>query len=208
MTLRWVLPLLLLILVFGPGAYAEEEEFGERPLDGIMVEALETYRNPKTSQLSFDLSLWPFNAYYTGFGINAGYIYYLNKTWAWEVANISYVYSVEKGLTSDLAQNYYVNPVQIERMTYTMITNLEYYHSYGKFILAKEYIRYFRSAFLFGGGMVTTNKQSYIAGSLGLKFEVYVNDVFSWKIEVRDLITAQSGVTNNVAFSLGTSYGF
>lgn len=202
------------VLASGPVSSAqteselEGESFAERPLDGVTIEALETYRNPKDTQVTFDFSLWPFNAYYTGFGINGGFIYVLDKTYAWEVVNASYVYSVEKGLTSELAQNYFVNPIQIERMTYTLASNLQYYHSYGKFILLKEYIRYFRSALMGGLGMVATNKQSHIALSVGWKFEVYINDTFSWKLEVRDLITTQSGVTNNVAFSLGTAYSF
>src|SRR5258708_2387143 len=64
---------------------ADDDEFKERPLDGVTIEALETYRNPKNSQLTFDLSMLPFNAYYTGFGINAAYIYILNKTYATEL---------------------------------------------------------------------------------------------------------------------------
>jgi outer membrane beta-barrel protein len=211
-------------LVFAPSVYAQDEEevieetskpaeisegsFVERPLDGVTIEALETYRNPKSSQLTFDLSMLPFNAYYTGFGIHGGYIWIFDKTWAWEVLNGSYVYSVEKGLTSELAQNYAVAPEKIERINFTAVSNIQYYHSYGKFILFKEYIRYFRSAFLLGGGGVLTNNQGYVAGLLGWKFEVYVNDTFSWKLEVRDMITLQNGVTNNVAFSLGTAYSF
>jgi outer membrane beta-barrel protein len=216
--MKFILVSIAILLAFSLDTFAEEnptsssnsssEEFKERPLDGVVIEALETYRNPKTSQLTFDLSLLPFNAYYTGFGINAGYIYVFDKTWAWEVANGSYIYSVEKGLTSELAQNHGVSPEQIERMTMTVQSNLQYYHSYGKFILLKEYIRYFRSAFLFGVGMAQTSKKSYIGPSLGWKFEVYVNDTFSWKLEVRDLLTFQSGLTNNVAFSLGTAYSF
>lgn len=185
----------------------DDEEFKERPLDGVTIEALETYRNPKQSQLTFDLSMLPFNAYYTGFGINAAYIYVLNKTWAAEMTG-AYIYSVEKGLTSELAQNHAVQPESIERIQSIVAANAIYYHSYGKFILLKEYIRYFRSGFLGGAGYVITNTTGYVAASLGWKFEVYVNDVFSWKIEVRDLITAQKGVTNNVAFSLGTAYSF
>jgi len=189
-------------------AELSEESFVERPLDGVTIEALETYRNPKSSQLTFDLSILPFNAYYTGFGINGGYIWIFDKTWAWEVLNGSYIYSVEKGLTSELAQNYAVAPERIERITFTAASNIQYYHSYGKFIFAKEYIRYFRSAFMLGVGGVQTNDKSYIAGSLGWKFEVFVNETFSWKLEVRDLITLQKGVTNNVGFSLGTAYSF
>jgi outer membrane beta-barrel protein len=185
----------------------DDSDFKERPLDGVTIEALETYRNPKNSQLTFDVSMLPFNAYYTGFGINAAYIYVINKTWAAEMTG-AYIYSVEKGLTSELAQNYAVNPESIERIQTTVAGNAIYYHSYGKFILLKEYIRYFRSGFLLGAGYVITNTTGYVAGSLGWKFEVYVNDVFSWKFEIRDLITAQKGVTNNVAFSLGTAYSF
>src|SRR4051794_36845015 len=69
-----------------------EESFGPRPLDGVVVEALETYRNPKTNQIGLNLGVWPFNAYYTGFSLTGAYTYFFDKTYAWEVAQGSYLY--------------------------------------------------------------------------------------------------------------------
>lgn len=185
-----------------------EEKFGTRPLDGVIVEALESYRNPKKSQLGFDLGYWPFNSYYTGFSVNVGYTYFLDKTYAWEVVQASYIYSVEKQLTSELADSYGVNPVKIERAEYALSSNLIYYLSYGKFIFLKEYIRYFRSGLIGGVAMVASNKQTEVGPSLGWRFEVYVNDNFSWKFDLRDYVTITGEVTNNVAFNLGAAYSF
>lgn len=185
-----------------------EEQYGTKPLDGVIVEALESYRNPKTNQVSFDLGIWPFNAYYNGFSVNAGYTYFVNKTLAWEVLDGSYLYTVDKNLTSQLAQNYGVNPVQIERLNYVISSNAIYFHSYGKFILAKEYIRYFRSGAMGGVGLVSSNKNTNVAASIGWRFEVYTNDNFSWKLDIRDFISLSSDLTNNLAFNLGTAYSF
>lgn len=211
MRLLVILSLTLSLFLHIPSAYAEgkaEESFGPRPLDGVVIEALETYRNPKVNQLGLNLGVWPFNAYYTGFSLTGDYTYLFDKTYAWEVVQGTYLYTVDKNLTSQLAQNYGVNPIRIERINYALSSNILYYHSYGKFILLKEYIRYFRSAFLGGVGLVSTNFQSNVALSLGWKFEVHVNDAYSWNVDIRDLMTFSGEITNNVAFNFGAAYSF
>jgi outer membrane beta-barrel protein len=214
-SLRFVIFLLVAIAppLWSSHVRAEEsgervESFKPRPLDGVLIDAVETYINPKSSQLTFDLGFWPFNAYYTGFSLNVGYTKYFNKTIAWEVLNGSYLYSVDKNLTSQLAETYGVNPEQIERLNFALSSSLIYVHSYGKFIFLKEYIRYFRSGFLGGLGLLATNKKSDVAIGLGWRFEVYVNDSVSWKLELRDLIALNNDFTNNAAFTLGAAIGF
>jgi hypothetical protein len=180
---------------------------GVQPLDGVNIEAIETYQNPKTQQLDFGLSVLPLDPYYNGFAIDLGYSVYFGKTFSWQVANIDYVYGVDKGLTSQLAQNYSVQPQRIERLNLVASSNFQFVHAYGKFVFLKEYIRYFRSALLLGPAFVRSNLRSSVGANLGWRFEVFVNNDFSWVLQIRD-IYAPGTINNNVAFGLGTAYGF
>jgi hypothetical protein len=168
---------------------------------------VETYQNPKRNQIDFGLSVLPLNPYFNAFGIDLAYTYYFNKTYSWQVLDMDYFYTVNTGLTSQLAENYAVNPQTIERLSFMVSSNIQYVLAYGKFIFAKQYIRYFRSALLFGPTFASSNKEASVGGNLGLRFEVFVNDDFSWVAQLRD-IYVPSNIGNNLAFILSTAYGF
>jgi hypothetical protein len=180
---------------------------GPRPMDGVFVEAVETYSGSKSQQIDFGLSTFPLDPYYNGFGIDLAYAYFFNKTYAWQVINVDYVFGVDKGLRSQLAQNWGVQPQSIEQIAYIVSTSLEYLPVYGKFISFKEYIRYFRSAFFGGPAFVATNQQSTVGLNLGWRLEAYVNSSFAWNFQLRDVYVF-GGLGNNMALVLGTSYGF
>lgn len=190
-------------------SFAEEEKIGEKPLDGITIEALETYLNPKKHQLDFGLGLWPLNPYFNGFSVDVGYNIVFSRTSTWEVLRGSYVYTVNKGLTSELADNYNVDPKsQIERPDFILSTDYKYTISYGKFILNQTHIRYFRSHLIAGVAYAHTNKNQVLGIDLGWGVETFVNDDFSWKFELRDYIASIGSSTNNLIISLGTGYAF
>lgn len=185
----------------------EKVPVGVQPLDGVKIEALETYQNPKRQQLDFGLLVLPLDPYYNGFGIDLGYTRYFDKTYSWQILDINYIYSVNKGLTSQLAENYNVNPTSIERLTFIVSTNLEYVIAYGKFVFLSNHIRYFRSSLVVGPAYATSNKRGTVGLNLGFRFETFVNDDFSWVFQIRD-VYAPSNIDNNLAFVLGTAYGF
>ena len=180
---------------------------GLHPLDGVNIEAVETYQNPKKQQIDFGLAVLPLDPYYNGFAIDLGYNYYFGKTYSWQILDVNYIYSVNKGLTSQLAQTYGVNPKSIERLTFIVSSNIQYVHAYGKFVFMKEVIRYFRSSVVFGPAYVTSNKRGTVGFNLGWRFETFVNDDFSWILQIRD-VYAPSNIDNNLIISLGSSYGF
>ena len=190
-----------------PGRAATNPTPGLQPLDGVNIEAIETYQNPKTQQIDFGLSILPLDPYYNGFAIDLGYTHYFGKTYSWQILDVDYIYSVNKGLTSQLADTYGVNPQKIERLNLIVASNFSYVHAYGKFVFAKKYIRYFRSALLVGPAYVTSNLRSTVGLNLGWRFETFVNEDFSWVLQIRD-IYAPSNIDNNLAFVLGTAYGF
>ncbi|MFW1123224.1 hypothetical protein ACEV8Z_24645, partial [Vibrio parahaemolyticus] len=87
------------------------------PLDGVSIEALETYKNPKSNQFEFGLGVWPLNPYFNGFSVDFAYNWISNRTWAFALRG-SYMQTVDKGLTTELADSYNVDPKNtIERPT-------------------------------------------------------------------------------------------
>jgi outer membrane beta-barrel protein len=184
------------------------EKFGEHPLDGINIEAVETYRNPAKNQFDFALGVWPLNPYFNGFSIDAGYNLLFGKSWALEFQG-SYIFTVDKGLVSELADTYGQQPsATIERPNYILASDVKYTIAYGKFIFFNEHIRYFRSQVFGGAALVITNKTEAIGGDIGWIFEAYVNDMFSWKLQMRDVIATIGSTTNNLELSIGTGYAF
>lgn len=200
-----------LIFCFGTAQAAApdlEQRFGPRPLDGVYVEALQSYSNPRHHHLGFNFGMWPIQPYYNGFSLNLAYTYYFNKDSAWEVMNFSYLYTVDTGLTAELAEVYRVDPKSIQRVNYVISSNYLMTLAYGKFIFFENNIRYFRSSLILGPALVGTNEGSNIGVTLGWGFETFVNDRVSWKFDVRDSYAIDSRHPNNLAISVGTSYGF
>ena len=75
---------------------------------------METFPSLKPHEISLGVGFFPFNAYYYGISIGAGYTYHMNDTVAWEIIHVDQYFSVDKGLTSELADKYQVNPTTIE----------------------------------------------------------------------------------------------
>src|SRR5690606_27080944 len=132
-------------------------KYGPRPIDGIYLEAVQGYIMPKQHQLGLDFGLWPLQPYYNGFSLNASYLYHFNKDYAWEVLNGAYLYTVDTGLTTELASNYGVAPELIERGKQIISSNFVWNIAYGKFTFFENNIRYFRSGLLLGPALVFTN---------------------------------------------------
>ena len=178
-----------------------------KPLDGTVIEAVETYANPKSSEITLGVGFYPFSGYFNGLSLNGGYTYHSSRTFGWEILNIQSFFSFQKDLTTQLADQYGVNPQAIEELKTIVSSNLVYVHSYGKLVLLQDFIRYFRSSVLAGLGVVNTTTKNSLAGTLGFKFEVFSTESFAWKLEIRDSL-ALSGFSNYVTFNLGAGFSF
>jgi outer membrane beta-barrel protein len=183
------------------------ELYQPRTLDGVTVEAVETYLSPKDNEFNLGAGFYPFNSYYNGMSVNAGYTYNINRAFAWEIVNASYIYTFDKGLTAELADKHGVEPRSIERLRFSFSSNIGITHSNGKLIFASEHVRYFRSSVLIGGGMLNTSQRSMAAANIGLRFEVFTGQNFAWKLDVRNSI-AIPDFEQFVSFSLGTGFSF
>ena len=180
---------------------------GPKPLDGVDVEAVETYLNPKTQQLDFGLALLPLDPYYNGFSINLAYRRHFGERYAWRVVNLNYIYGVNTDLTSQLASRYGVQPKAVERLTFIISSDFEWTLAYGKLVLFRKYIRYFRAALAGGPAFATSNQRATVGAGLGLRLETFVNEDFSWAFELRD-VYVPSNISNNLVMALGASYAF
>ena len=141
------------------------------------------------------------------FPMNAGYQYHFNRKAGWEILHIGYFSTFAKGLTTELADKYSVNPSSIERLNLVLSSHFDYIFMNGKFVFFEEYIRYFRTSVMLGGSFVLTNFSNYIAGDIGLRFEIFSGKVFTWKLEIRDSI-AFATATQYVTFNLGIGFDF
>lgn len=211
LSLATSISVLVLLLLSGVAEAAPEElerQFGPRPLDGVFVEALQNYSNPRKHHVGFNLGVWPIQPYYNGFSLDFNYSYFFNKDHGWEVLNFSYLYTVDTGLTTELADTYQVDPKSIDRVNYVLSSNYLLTIAYGKFIFFSDNIRYFRSTVVFGPALISSSEQSSIGVCVGWGFETFVNDRFSWKIGIRDNYAFGSNYPNNLVFNIGTSYGY
>lgn len=186
---------------------AAPPEMSIKSLDGVNIEAVENYPNTKSHELGLGIGFYPFKPYYYGFSIMGDYVYYFDKMYAWEILNAGYAFTTATNLTTQLADKYGVRPESIEKLSAVFSSNFLIAHTHGKLLFLNDFIRYFRSFILLGGGLVMTSQQSQAAASLGLRFDAFVNDSFSWKLEIRDMITF-SGLENYVAITLGTGISF
>lgn len=176
-------------------------------LDGVPIETVEELPGLRAHEIRLGVGLFPFNAYYNGVMVDGGYTYRFNNDWAWEVANFSQAFTVDKGLTAELANKYHVNPDQIERLKFMASTTASYTLANGKMLLLRESIRSFRASLLLGPGLVATDTNNYLAASYGLKFEFFNSDQFALKFDIRDSLTL-TGARNYVTFSVGTAVRF
>jgi outer membrane beta-barrel protein len=178
-----------------------------KKMDGVILQAVETYLNPKFNEISFGIGVYPFDAYYYGLSINGGYTTHFSRNFAWEVLNAQYFFSFQKTLTTELADQYAVTPQSIPTLSYIISSDVQYTFAYGKFTMLEDYIRYFRASAIGGLGMVKTTPTSSVAAVFGTKFQVFTRESFSWNLEVRDNF-AISTTSNYLTFVFGTGLSF
>ncbi len=171
--------------------------------DGVIIEAVEAYPNQSKSEILLGGGIYPFNPYYNSFIFDLGYDYWVSRWFTWEILSFNYLYSVNNGLTEQLADNFGVNPTTIERPNYTVSSEGILHFSYGKFTFIDQKIRYFKTGLLIGGGILQTTQHTLPTANLGLRFDCHVNDTFSWKIEIRDILSFSSGYQNYLSIHLG-----
>jgi outer membrane beta-barrel protein len=202
--------LFFLIIVCGEsfGSKALGNELDSGRLDGKKIEAVEMYLNEDSNRINLGLGVFPFNPYYNGFSLSGSYTYLFNKTIGWEILHGDYVHSVQTGLTSELADEYGVNPEEIEKLEYTVSSNFVWVLSYGKLLLVDKYIRYFRLIGLLGYGLANTTITNYQTLNSGLHLSLHINDFWGLALEMRYRTSVVGGSETFPSFNLGFETSF
>jgi outer membrane beta-barrel protein len=177
-----------------------------KPIEGVTIEALETYQVPKNNQMGIALGVFPFNSYFTGWALSAFYDYRINKSVTWEIINAAYVFSTATNLTTQLAQTYSVNPQTIEKLQYIASTDFLFTTTRGKLLFRDDFIRNFTYQLIVGLGLLNTTQTSEVFGSVGLGMEQVLSDTFTVRLEFRDMIAVDG--RNFAYFTLGTGLNF
>lgn len=179
-------------------------------LDGIQINAVEKYPHLDKNEFTFGTGIFPFNAYVTGYSLEGTYTYYFGKRFAWEAISAAIVFPVKKDLTAELAENYSVNPKEIEQLERILSTNIKYVYSYGKSIFMEKHIRYYKSSFITGIGQATSNIGSDFTVNLGLDIDFVLSSTYSWKFQFMDYmsVTGKQSLYNFGAFKLLLSARF
>lgn len=195
-----------LLLLTSPG-FSAVGDFSPKPLDGVRIEAVELSPNRSNHEISLGVGLYPFNAYYNALTINANYQHNLDRFWSWEIASIQSAFAFDKGLTTELAERFNVNPERIDRLRLTLSSQMFYTLAHGKVVLTQDHIRYFRLSASGGLGLVSTSQSNGAALTLGVRIEAVSSESFSWRLDIRDAFVF-SGFNQYVTFTIGSAFGF
>jgi len=185
----------------------EKGLYEPKPLDGVVIEAVEDYPNPLGNKLGLGVGLYPFNGYYTGLIFNGLYQHNFSHVFSWEMVNANYAFSFDKGLTTELADRFSVNPKKIDRLKFLISSNVFFTFMNGKLIFLNDFIRYFRGSFGLGVGFVQTSLKNSISGNFGFRFETFLSQSFAWHLDVRDHLTI-GGYDHYVTFVMGAGLAF
>lgn len=201
----------LIIFLFGSlslfsVAWAKEEKKPLNRLDAIEVEAVETAHALRSHEVSVAAGILPMDPYYVGFSFGGGYTYYLNDTIGWEVVNASYTFSVQKDLTTKLAEQG-IRPETVERLQSLVASSFVFVPYYGKSVFLKEYLQRTRTSVFIGPGFASTNLGSGVSAQVGLRMDTFVRDNLTWRLELREHLTIDGG-KSFFAFNLGTNWMF
>lgn len=179
----------------------------EGQVDGVAIDAVENFPVPSTHQLRLGLDLYPFNPYYHSLGVVASYAYTFTESFEWEVLRGLYAFNFDKGLTSELADTFSVNPKTINRLEYIISSSVAFTPIQGKMIVLHDLLRYFRFSILGGPSYIKTSDSNRMGAHLGARLSLQINHQFSVGVEARDHLSFPK-LGNFFTFGLQTGFSF
>jgi len=167
-------------------------------------------------ELGLILGYIPDDDFYNAYPIGLSYIFHFNENIAWEVVRGQWVFNQERGIKTDLENNFGVTPEEFDSIKYLAHTHFVFKPTYGKdAILNRRMINH--EGYLFLGGGVVGYEKKYSTGeittetapsiSLGIGRKYFLSQNLNMNLELRDLVNfKEEGVENNVL--LGITIGF
>jgi hypothetical protein len=176
-------------------------------LDSLPIQAVEALQAPTSYQLAIHGGLYPFDPYFLGLGAGGAFSYRLSRVVSWETIHVTYFSASARGLITELADRFSVNPKQIERPNYQFSTRFAVNWIHGKFIFLGDSIHSFDSGIVLGGGILSTSLQNTVAFTAGLNLELLMSRTFSLRAELIDTFSMNFSL-NYVILNIGTGLNF
>jgi outer membrane beta-barrel protein len=132
----------------------------------------------------------PINAFTKGLAVQAGYTYHFNPLVAWEIAQFTYAFGVDTSLKQQLVQDYGVMPARLDPfLNYFASSNVVFKPLYGKFSLTNRWVVHIEAFFVAGPsvGVFAVGQSPAPGFDVGGGLRVFINDLFSVRLDARDL---------------------
>lgn len=189
-------------------AFAQSGKNRPGSLDGAYVNAVENEMIRGSNQINLAYGLYPLDPYYNAFDIDGAYSYFFSDWVGWEVIRFHLIFTSEKDLTRELAEDYGANPEKIDRLKTIFTSSLLFPLIYGKQVFTNEYYFYHRVIFLLGVGQMNTEMQSAFTMPVGVRGDFAIDERFSWTLEGRYHVAFNQKQDNAMMFALGTAFNF
>jgi hypothetical protein len=176
--------ILLTLLFFSATLFSAEN----KRLDGVEIQAVESFPYAKKFEVSLGVGLLPLDPYYSTLGISASITNNFDHFLAWEILNANYGFPIQKDLVASLAEQG-VNPASIIRLDWIVSSSIGYFFNYGKSALFNQYIQKSRAGLFLGPAFVKVSSGFLWGGQLSARFENLLTEELSWRFEIKDTIT-------------------
>ena len=200
----------LMIIVYAQNGYSKDRD------DDGHVAAIQDRIFHRYHEINLGLGYIPDDDFYYLFPGSIGYTYSFNEHWAWEVARVQWMISMEKDLKEDLERDFGVTPTRFSEPKYAVHSNFIYKFLYGKSVFGDKTIINHETYGLLGGGMIAYEDKINYGGteselapslSFGIGQKIFLSENVCVNVELRDWVNFKEDETiNNIYF--GVSIGF
>lgn len=166
-------------------------------------------------ELNAGLGFLPLNAFFKGFTVNGNVTYHFSTTWAWEIAQASYVFvSSDSGLEQQLLNNFNVQPTQLTSAQFLGSTNILFTPFYGKLAGLNHSLSHIELFFPLGLALgYYQNPNGFLEGlDIGLGIRWFLSTHWSLRVEARDYLLTPGfsnfNLTQELEVAIGLSVSF
>lgn len=169
------------------------------------VYAVQNRRFNLKNEFNLNFGVLPMNAYTKGLTLGGGYTYHFSQLWAWEIIQFTYSFGVDTNLKQELVENYMAMPTAIPQLNYYASSSAIFKPLYGKLALTNRWVVHVEAFFAAGAGVgVYINPQVVRAGfDVGGGLRFHLNDLFSVRLDIRDLTYFKAGGATDSELYLG-----
>ena len=142
-------------------------------------------------ELSGGVGFLPLNAFYKGFAAEGTVTYHFSTTWAWEIAQGSYVFAnSDTGLQQQLLNNFNVQPTQLTRAEFLGSTNIVFTPFYGKLAVLNHSVSHIEIFFPVGLALgLYEDPQGFREGlDIGAGIRWFLSPHTALRVDARDFI--------------------